>query len=160
DGNLIGKSPLADPFFVEPGSRTVVATLGSKNATFAAQAKRGVATNVSLSVNGGAPPPLPPVVPAPGAAPPPDQPPLVPRNPPPQQQPAGEEHEAFLHWYGRKPLAWVGTGVTVVGLGLGIAFSVLAGSASSSAEDAEQAIKDQQADEGVDEAPCGPRDSN
>jgi hypothetical protein len=161
DGTLIGKSPLADPYFVEPGTRTVVATLGTKNATFAAQPKRGVPTNVSLSVNGGTPPPLAPVPgPSPGELPPPDG-PLVPQNPPPPPPPAksDEEHESFVHWYGRKPLAWVGTGLTVAGLGVGIAFSVLAGSASSSAEDAESAIRDQQAEEGVDGAPCGPRDS-
>lgn len=161
DGALVGKSPLADPFFVEPGTRTVVATLGTKNATFAAQPKRGAPTNVSLSVNGGAPPPVAPVPgPSPSELPPNDNaPPLVPQNPPPPQQPV-EEHESFVHWYGRKPLAWVGTGVTVVGLGLGIAFTVLAGSASTSAEDAERAIVDQQAEQGVSEAPCGPRDSN
>ncbi len=167
DGNLLGKSPLADPFFVEPGTRTVVATLGSKNATFAAQPKRGVPTNVSLSVNGGPPPPLPPAPgPSPAETPPSDAPPFFPQNqnqnqsPPPAQTEPQDEHEAFFHWYGRKPLAWVGTGVTVAGLGLGIAFSVLAGSASSSASDAENAIQDKQADEGVSGKPCGPRDSD
>lgn len=160
DGILIGKSPLADPVFVEPGTRTVVATLGGKNATFAAQTKRGSPTNVSLSVNGGAPPALPPVPgPSPSELPPNDAPPLVPQNPESRPQPEASDHESFIHWYGRKPLAWVGTGVTVVGLGLGIAFTVLGGTAQGNAEDAEAAIRAQAANEGVDDPPCGPRDS-
>jgi hypothetical protein len=149
DGTLIGKSPLVDPVFVEPGLRTVVATFEGRNTTFAAQARRGAPTNVSLSFGGtappgGPPPPAPatgPIDPGasptgplgPGAAPPPPVP-----GPPPR----GDGKESFFEWYGRKPLAWVGTGVTVVGLGVGIAFSTLAGSASASADDAADAIRD------------------
>ena len=38
DGTLVGRSPLADPVFVEPGLRTVVATFDGRNTTFAASA--------------------------------------------------------------------------------------------------------------------------
>lgn len=161
DGTLIGKSPLADPVFVEPGLRTVVATLDGRNTTFAAQARRGAATNVSLAF-GGAPAAPPPVAPFPPPGGDPMQPPphgVGPVAPPPPPPPDAGGKESFFEWYGRKPLAWVGTGVTVVGLGLGIAFSSLAGSASSSADEAADAIRDKRAELGVEQAPCGPEDS-
>ena len=61
----------------------------------------------------------------------------------------------FLQWYKSKPLAWVGTGLTGVGLGLGAAFT---GASSASASDIEYVageIRNQAASDGVTGAPCG-----
>ncbi len=151
DGTLVGKSPLADPIFVESGLRTVVATLDGRNTTFAAQAKKGAPTNVSLSFGGGPPPP-PPVSPTPEEPPPFAPMPSQQPQPPPPQPIGGKE--SFFEWYGRKPLAWVGTGVTFVGLGVGIAFSALAGSASTAADEAAASIRAKQAELEVDQPPC------
>lgn len=158
DGTLIGRSPIGDPVFVEPGLRTVVATFEGRNATFAAQAKKGAPTSVSLTLNAGAAPP--PVAPVPGPDPMPPMTPFPADAPPPPPPPPSGGKESFFEWYGRKPLAWIGTGVTVAGLGLGIAFSVLAGSASTAADDAASSIRAKQAELEVEEAPCGPEDSD
>jgi hypothetical protein len=168
DGTLVGKSPLIDPVFVKPGKHTVVATYQGKTATTPIDAKVGVATaaNLTLGTSGSgaaaAPPPAAPAGAGPaqpiGAAP--TQPPPSAAFPPPgepvMQPPAasGDAHagmqpdqatggrEPFFDWYKRKPLAWVGTALTAVGLGLGIGFSIAASAASGAANDHSQQIKD------------------
>jgi hypothetical protein len=62
-------------------------------------------------------------------------------NPPPPIAPPSQEREAFGSWYKRKPLAWVGTGVTGVGLIMGIAGGAASLSARSSADDVAAQIK-------------------
>ena len=54
--------------------------------------------------------------------------------------PASGEREPFFTWYKRKPIAWVGTGVTGLGLLGGIIFSAASGSASSLANGLASAI--------------------
>src|SRR5262249_8856918 len=47
----------------------------------------------------------------------------------------GDEREPFFSWYGRKPLAWVGTGIAGVGLILGLTGSIIALDAANAADD-------------------------
>jgi hypothetical protein len=167
DGTTIGKSPLYDPVFIKPGKHTVFATLGGKSAAAAIDAKVGVASQATLTlgVPGAvapppptpplptpAPPPAPP--PAPSTAPPPGPPPGLqpitpPISPPPGMMqpmpPAPQEPESFGHWYRRKPIAWVGTGIAGVGLIMGIAGGASALSASSSANSVADQIKQHRA---------------
>ncbi|WP_437960955.1 hypothetical protein WME76_15825 [Sorangium sp. So ce119] len=49
--------------------------------------------------------------------------------------------EPFFHWYKRKPLAWVGTGVAGVGLVMGIVGTAITTNASGNAEDVGNEIK-------------------
>ena len=110
----------------------------------------------------GAPPPG-PAQPPMGTMPPPGQPTGPAAYPPPDQpQPfftpmppqggvgpdeAGGGREPFFHWYTRKPIAWVGTGVAGAGLLVGVIFSIAAGSASASVDDTTAAIKDHAKDD-------------
>lgn len=153
DGTTVGKSPLPDPVFIKPGKHTVFATLAGKSAAAAIDTKPGLAATATLTLGAGAPAPAP--VPAPPSPPTgPSGPPAGPATPPPgmapitppmggplQPQPLPPymqnplpvpEPESFFHWYKRKPIAWVGTGVTGLGLVLGIIGSASASSASSS----------------------------
>jgi hypothetical protein len=67
-------------------------------------------------------------------------PPGPPVNPPPPFVPQPEPL-SFGSWYKSKPLAWVGTGVTGVGLIMGIAGGAASLSASSSSDDVASQIK-------------------
>jgi hypothetical protein len=53
----------------------------------------------------------------------------------------GSGHESFLHWAKRSPIAYVGVGLTGVGLGLGIVMSIQAGNANDSANKLANDIK-------------------
>lgn len=176
DGVAVGKAPLLDPVFVEPGPRTIVASYAGKNAMTRVEAKRGGNEPASVWLGaqpGVAPAPAPapaPVDPAAGGPAPqpgtggPVQPVVPPPVPvsffgpqPPVEQPRSGR-EPFFDWYARKPLAWVGTGVFALGLGLGVGFSAAASSSASTADDTAASIREEAASRGLDRAPCGPRD--
>ncbi|WP_437311608.1 hypothetical protein [Sorangium sp. So ce388] len=57
----------------------------------------------------------------------------------PDQTASGRE--PFFHWYARKPLAWVGTGVAGVGLVMGIVGTAITANASGNADDIGTEIK-------------------
>lgn len=174
DGTTVGKSPLYDPVFIKPGKHTVFATLQGRSAAVAIESKLGQASTASLTL--GVPgvvaptPPLPPLPPPGPNAPPPGltpvTPPMFPQQPPPgmmpppvPEQPQGRE--GFFHWYKRKPLAWVGTGLTGVGLVMGIAGGAAALSASGAANDVATKIRDHRAaaDPKAPTAVCGNQDT-
>lgn len=171
DGAAVGKSPLLDPVFVKPGKHTLYATLQGKGATTVVDAKQGSAATATLTlgIQGGPPPVQPPPAQPPPAQPPPVQPPPVqpppaqpppmqppppvqpppnqqvppafgPPGPPPMDHPTGSR-EPFFHWYKRKPLAWVGTALTGLGLFGGIGFSAAASSSSGAAKSLADQIK-------------------
>jgi len=180
DGTAVGKSPLLDPYFVKPGKHTLLATHSGKSATTQVDAKAGAATPASLNLGVGTPPAAVVPTPPPGsAAPPPTS--TAPAPPPQSGPPAGYppggggqmsfgastngpdtstgDREPFFKWYGRKPLAWVFTGVAGVGLILGLTGSIIALDASSTADDHAGQIEDEADRRGV-EQPCGPVDSS
>ncbi|HVK70017.1 MAG TPA: hypothetical protein VM694_36440, partial [Polyangium sp.] len=66
--------------------------------------------------------------------PPVDAPVLTPQGPDGSGDTTTGTREPFLKWYTHKPLAWVGSGVAVIGLGLGIGFSIGASVASGKAD--------------------------
>lgn len=160
DGASVGKSPLVDAVFVEPGTHTVIANLDGRTASATVDAKKGQTANATLAVK-----PPEPVGPAPGTTPSPG--PALPApgvNPDPYAPPGGQQppaadtggREDFGSWVMRKPLAWVGTGLFAVGLGLGIGFSVAASSSASDAELLVGQLEDQAQADGVQGRPCGP----
>lgn len=162
DGTSLGKSPIIDPVFVSKGQHTFVATLADRSTTTSVDAKVGPATAVNLTLGAGTAP----VAPVP-AAPPPAQ----PGYPPPGQQPgftfggptgpqpdrAQGEREPFFDWYARKPIAWIGTAITGLGLGTGVIFSIAASSASSAADQHSSEIRAEADKDGIDQ-PCGSED--
>lgn len=170
DGTLVGKSPLPDPVFVPEGGRTVVATAGGKNAMTKVDAKRGQITPASIVFNTTPAAPMPgpgpaaPVPgPGPGAQPGPMMQPGAPMGPtfqppPPQHDQAGGQD--FGSWFVQSPIAWVGTGLTAVGLGLGIGFSVAAAQSASDADTIANAIRNRASTDGLDDAPCGAEDGS
>ncbi|MBL9025267.1 MAG: hypothetical protein JNL21_23945 [Myxococcales bacterium] len=165
DGTLVGKSPLPDPVFVPEGGRTIVATANGKNAMAKVDAKRGQVTQASVVFNAAPAPGPEPVAPGPGPAVAPGPGPVMqpgpvmgPVFPPPQVQPDRGGGKDFGSWFIQSPIAWVGTGLTAVGLGLGIGFSVAASQSASDADDIANAIRDQADEDGLQDSPCGPED--
>lgn len=163
DGTLVGKSPLPDPIFVEPGARTVLATLGTQNAMARVDAKRGAAAAASIVLGGSqgtsprrpepgdnrTPPPLLPVPPVP-----------PPGGPPPEVPgPSESGREPFFDWFGRKPLAWVGTALTGAGLGFGIGFSVAAANSAEQVDADAAAIRAEATKRDI-RTPCSSDGSN
>jgi hypothetical protein len=184
DGAKVGVSPLPGPLFVEPGSRTIMASLNGKSAFTKVDAPRGKSASANVVLGQSAPPavvaPIAAVPPAaataaPTAPPPPSPypassaslapPPVPPTAPfaPPTTAPAPTEpsgQPTLLQWYLDRPLAWVGTGLTAVGLGVGIGFSAAASASSSDVDEVARQIRDKAAADGVTSAPCGPLDGS
>ena len=185
DGRVIGESPLLDPYFVTPGSHKATATIQGRSVESAFDAKRGSATPVVLTTGvTSAPPPTPVPTPVPTPTPTPSpnpgpgetaQPPAYQPPPPPGGDPGpmsgppmgpgpadtGVGRENFFHWYPRKPIAWVGTGLTGLGLVGTIVFIGVAADANSQANTVTDAIKAEQAKlNNVPDGrqPCGPED--
>jgi hypothetical protein len=160
----MGKSPLADPFFVEPGTYTISATLGLRTGTTTIEAKKGQATTANIIVKGTGTDPGPgpgPGDPGPGPGPNvgPGPGPYPGPGPGPQPQPQPDSgREDFGYWYTHRPLAWVGTGLFAVGLGLGIGFTAASAQSSADAEFIADAIRNKAFADGVDGAPCGAAD--
>lgn len=173
DGTLVGKSPLTDPVFVEPGARTIVATVHGKSGMARVDAKRGqtVATSVAT---GSSAPPGPSPEPGPTTSPPGPGPAIGPTTGPgtppdtgPTLNPYGSQPETpdrgrqgFFDWYASRPLAWVGTGLFAVGLGVGIGFSAASATSASDTESIAAQIRNRADADGVSGAPCGPEDSD
>ena len=142
DGETVGQAPIADPVDVTPGTHTIEARLGTKTASTSVSVvvSRLAAATVSFE---SAPPPPPPVAePPPSAAAPPQAPaeaePAAPAPEPPKEpqaarekeEPAApgsdEEREGFFSWVGNNELAYVGLGLTGIGVGVFIGFGLAA----------------------------------
>jgi hypothetical protein len=160
DGVSIGKSPLADPYFVTPGKHEATAAKGKNADSRSFEAKKGTATPVTLTLGGGAvavPVPVPspdpgPVVPSPDPVglptPVPDpMPTYTPPLPTPVPSPMGPPvtgadtgREDLVSWFTRKPGAWVLVGLAGAGLIGTVAFGIAAASADSAASDVSDQI--------------------
>jgi hypothetical protein len=182
DGQSVGQAPLLEPYFVKPGKHEVSASLDGKSAKSEADAKRGTATpvTITLGIAGHSPPPVVAPVPTPATPvpqpdysgqpqPPPGYPPPGPLGPAPQPgvgmgmdgPDTGGGRQAFFPWFVDTPIAWVGAGLTGVGLIGAIAFGAAAANASSSADEVSNAIKAEAArlnNVPENRQPCGPPD--
>ena len=172
DGQAIGKSPLLDPHFLKPGKHNIVAKSGGKTASQSVDAKQAVATPVTLNLGGSSVPPpviapVPTPTPAPvvAPAPVPSYPPPGPLGPQPINQPpppgpdtADSGRQAFFPWFTETPLAWVGAGLTGVGVIGTVAFGIAAGTARSAANEVSDKIRVEAAERG-DVKTCGSQDS-
>lgn len=161
DGKPIGKAPIEDPFFVEPGPHVVGASSGGKTTTTKADGVKGTTTAVRVSINATVAPPPPP--PPGGGTPPPSPPggetPPPPGGyvyvPPPPLPPSDSGGEDFGTWYARKPLAWVATGLLGVGLGVSIAFTAISADSLSVTNSIADQIREQAQLDNLSGPPCG-----
>lgn len=156
DGTSVGKAPLADPVFVKPGKHTVFAQLQGHTAAVVIDVKVGASVPANLTTGATAAPlpePPPPATPPPATPPPGGVGPGTGATSAPPSQGTGAgpaqdtaEGESFSHWYKRKPIAWVGTGVAGVGFLTGFIASIAAGAASGKVADDARQIKEHDAD--------------
>lgn len=130
DGELVGRSPLAEPVDVAPGSRKVEARFpGHPTQTVDVTAQVGQVSPATLTMG------------APGGP-----------TPPPTAGPEGggedgaysvstEGRQPFVDWFVEDKVAWATAGAAVVGLGMGIGFALAARSASNNADNIAGQIK-------------------
>lgn len=149
DGEVRGTAPLPSPLYLSPGSHTIDIKSGDKKASRSVTAVAGQSTSVEFGSSSAAPPPPAAEPPGPAAppkteAPPPKAAETEPAEaatepqaaessstePPPE---APTSSNSFPEWFGRTPLAWVGAGVAVVGLGGGLTLALLSGKDHSNA---------------------------
>ncbi len=152
DDEMVGKAPLPEAIDVHPGTRKIEARFpGAAGATATVNAPIGQIANVSLKpgqaqVGAISAPPVvasptstseAPAATAPTSAPVTGAPPTADQGVAP---PSGGRPK-FLTWMREDKVAWVTGGVALVGLTLGIAFTVATSSASSNVDSIETAIK-------------------
>jgi hypothetical protein len=134
DGRLEGRSPLLGPVFVEPGTHTIEARKDGRSTSTEISASAGQATSTTLRFE---------TRPAPGAAaesgagPTHDE-----DSDEPETAPATGGRKPFFKWVGETPVAWVGTGLTALGIVGGIGFALGARTSYDSADSVASQIED------------------
>jgi hypothetical protein len=167
DGNLEGRSPLAGPLYLKPGSHNLEARKDGKTATATVTALAGQSGSVELSFGGPgsgvAPVPGPGPSVGPGAEPstgpvtgpaggPATGPGAGQQGPEPDR---GGEKPSFLDWAKDNTLAWVGGGIAVLGLAGGVGFAIAAKKSYDDADSIKGKILSKANEIGV-SRPCGP----
>lgn len=157
DGEPVGASPLAEPVDVATGARKVEARQGGHTAALTVTAVAGKTVDASLTVEPVATTPIAPPVPS-GSGAPADDVVASPAKVEPANGPAAEpeapnalrpddargdegtsasspsSRQPVIPWFMSHPLAWVGSGLAVVGLGVGFIGVAGASSAGSKAD--------------------------
>jgi tetratricopeptide (TPR) repeat protein len=116
DGNEEGITPLADPVYVTPGNHQIEVRKDGKSNRASVTAKAGEASEVSLRLAG-----------ASSSAPAASEPSEAGDSSLPAEydsSSAGAGREGFFPWFGHTPLAWVGGGLTVLGIAGGVGFGL------------------------------------
>lgn len=171
DGTSEGRSPLPGAVYLTPGSHTLEAKKDGNVATATVTSLAGQTGSVTLSFSGpsGATP-VPTPVPGPGntMGQNPGQNPMGPGGGPtgPATGPgggaggsvqfdSGDERQPFFEWAAENKLAWVGGGLTVLGLAGGIGFGLSAKSNYDNADSIKTQIVDKANQLNVN-GPCTP----
>ena len=128
DGQPEGSAPLPGSLYLEPGNHTIEARKDGRVATITIAAQAGIVTtaNVDFGQSAAAPASAPATDAAVPAADPSSAPPQGDSGVSGDEPDSGSKRVPFLKWVGRKKLAWVGVGVTAIGLTGGIVFAVSA----------------------------------
>lgn len=142
DGKSVGLSPLPGPVYLAPGSHTIRAKKGSESASTSVAAMAGESSTATLNLSGSAPmssaggttPSATGASPATGPEPAGATPAAEQANPESEQGASSEGREPFFEWFGHTPLAWVGGGLTLAGLGGGIGFAIASHTAYNNAD--------------------------
>ena len=161
DGQPMGQAPLANAVAVKPGSHVVEARLNGRVAKVTVNAPAGAQAAAALAFSAEEPAPAPVPAAAPAAAgEPAAAPPAEPAEPPPDSATASAEldsgggREPFIGWATRNKLAWVGGGVTLLGVAGGVTFSLIASSNYSVANERGDLIRERKEDEGYSGPVC------
>jgi tetratricopeptide (TPR) repeat protein len=165
DGNAEGRSPLAGPVFLKAGAHTLEARKDGKTASTSVTALAGQSGAVDLRFSGpSGVTPAPGLPPAAGGTEPGNLPPPgmdgQPSGPGPGPGPAGPGPEGdtgkpgFIDWAKSNKVAWVGAGITVVGLGAGIGFGLSAKNNYDNADSAKSQILKEKQNIGTQGGPC------
>ena len=133
DGTLEGRSPLPGPAFVDPGTHTLEAKKDGRTASAQVTASAGQATSASLRFEAKR---------APAAARPEGDEPSEGSAQEPDTGPSGGR-KPFFKWVGETPVAWVGVGLTTIGIVGGVSFAVAARTSYDSADSVASQITDQ-----------------
>ncbi|HEV8244613.1 MAG TPA: hypothetical protein VGP93_02465 [Polyangiaceae bacterium] len=118
DGNEEGLSPLPDPVYMTPGSHSVEARKEGKSNKATLTAKAGEASEIGLRLGAPSAPAVAPAKQRPEARA------ATGEGSPEEDHGPGGGREGFLPWVAHTPVAWVGGGLTVVGIAGGIGFGL------------------------------------
>jgi hypothetical protein len=151
DGQSVGLSPLPGPIYLAPGTHTIQAKKGSESASTSVAAMAGQATTATLSFGAGGGPATPNAGGANASSGAGTAPPTGPEESGTANGsgPVGGEggegastagREPFFTWAAHNPVAWVGGGLTVVGLAGGIGFALASHSSYNNADNVANAI--------------------
>jgi hypothetical protein len=155
NGNPEGTAPLPGPIYLKPGNHTLEARRGGQVTTQAISAAAGQSSAVTLSFTAGETD----GAPMPGGGPGPMGPGAGPAGPGQQgpgfQVGTGDGRQPFFEWAGENKVAWVGAGLTAVGLIGGIGFAIASSSSYDSADSVANKIRTE-ADARNVSGPCGP----
>jgi len=144
DGQPEGRSPLPAPVYVSPGSHTIEARKAGQTANTQVDAAAGRATSATLTIGAGGG--------AAAAAPASDTaagPQAGGAAPAPEADQGTESvefdtqggREPFFKWFAHNKVAWIGGGLTLVGIGGAIGFSLAAKSHYDTANDYAEQIR-------------------
>lgn len=148
DGETVGKSPLPDPLYLTPGTYTLSASKGDERTEASVTVDAGESKTQSLRLEATSA--------EPEAAPGPEEEGEAAEaegEEEGEEEAQGEEEEeegwhegfqagdGFVDWYLDRPLAWVGTGIFVLGIGLGVPFAITSGNYYDSADNVSAQIR-------------------
>jgi hypothetical protein len=149
DGKKIGTSPLAEPLDVSVGSHSLEAKKPGRNTAQTITTIEGkiAIVNLKLGEPVSAAGPVPTTTATTTVAPPPP-----PKSDKPKQSDdvsfttspsvdTGDRRESFMRWASHSPVAYVGAGVSLVGLGLGVGFLFAASSTQNNVDSITSTIK-------------------
>lgn len=165
DGETLGQAPLPEAVDAAPGNHTVEARLGGRSTSTSVTVSVGKSSTATLSLEGGsAPAPVtaPPTGYPPPATPPSESPEGTPpsdggrpgsTNPDTSVSMSTSGREPFFSWLGHSPVGLVGVGLTGIGLGAGVGFSLAGRSAGENADSVAAAIQAQIAEDNAMGAP-------
>lgn len=136
DGKLVGTAPLPDPIYLTPGSHTVEARKGGETVKEDVTAVAAQSTPLELKFGGSEVAPVGPVAtPKEGDSKEGD-----PKDGATFEASTAGSRQPFVEWALESPIAWVGAGVTGLGLLGGIAFALGSKSSYDSADDVQGEI--------------------
>ena len=171
DGQPEGRSPLAGPIYLEPGQHAIEARREGKVGTANVTAKAGAGATVSVALGAGG---SPAVAPGPGSAETGEEgaetgAPVTKDSESGSAEgeglaavdlDTGGSREPFFSWASHTPVAWVGGGLAVLGLGGGLAFAIGSSQAYSSANATAETIRKQAEMDHIDGGACNSPSTN
>jgi len=168
DGESVGQSPLAEPVDALPGTRSVAAKFAGRMAQADVSVAVGKTSTSALSLEGSTAPAVAVAAPPPASGDTTGEAATsasAAGEPPKEAPPSADvsthstsSREPFFYWLTHSGAGLAGLGVTVIGLGVGVGFTIAGQSASNNVDKVTAAILDHAANVGMDPnvVPCNP----